>query len=110
MGKTFAVKVLSRAAGKQVSEGEIVFIEPDYVLTHDNSSAIIGKFESTVPGGKVKYPDRIAIVLDHVTPAASSKHAAGHRKVRQFVKEQCIEHFYDIGAGVCHQVMRRWVL
>ncbi|MBD3276966.1 MAG: homoaconitate hydratase family protein [Candidatus Aegiribacteria sp.] len=105
MGKTFAVKVLSRAAGKQVREGEIVFIEPDYVLTHDNSSAIIGKFESTVPGGKVKYPSRIAIVLDHVIPAASSKHAAGHRKVRQFVQEQGIEHFYDIGTGVCHQVM-----
>ena len=105
MGKTFAVKVLSRAAGKQVREGEIVFIEPDYVLTHDNSSAIIGKFESTVPGGKVKYPNRIAIVLDHVIPAASSKHAAGHRKVRRFAQEQGIEHFYDIGAGVCHQVM-----
>ena len=56
--------------------GEIVFVEPDLVLTHDNSSAIIGKFESTLPGGKVKYPDRIAIVLDHVTPAATSKNAA----------------------------------
>ena len=105
MGDTFAIKILSRAAGKKVREGEIVFVEPDYILTHDNSSAIVGKFESTVPGGRVRYPERIAIVLDHVIPAASSKHAAGHRKVREFVREQGIANFYDIGTGVCHQVM-----
>jgi homoaconitate hydratase family protein len=105
MGETFAMKILGRASGKKVREGEIVFVEPDYVLTHDNSAAIIGKFESTVPGGRVRYPGRIAIVLDHVIPAASSKHAAGHRKVREFVKEQGITNFFDIGTGVCHQVM-----
>ncbi|MCD4776982.1 MAG: 3-isopropylmalate dehydratase large subunit [Candidatus Aegiribacteria sp.] len=105
MGETFAVKVLGRAAGKKVREGEIVFVEPDYILTHDNSSAIIGKFESTVPGGKVKYPGRLAIVLDHVTPAASSKNAAGHMKIREFVREQGITNFFDIGTGICHQVM-----
>ena len=105
MGETFAMKVLGRAVGRSVSEGEIVFVEPDYVLTHDNSAAIIDKFESTVPGGRVKYPDRIAIVLDHVIPAANSKNAAGHRKIREFVRRQGIENFFDIGAGVCHQVM-----
>lgn len=105
MGQTFAQKVLGRAAGRSVQPGEIVFVEPDLVLTHDNSSAIIGKFESTVPGGKVKYPDRIAIVLDHVIPAATSKNAEGHAKVRKFVKDQGIEHFYDIGCGICHQVL-----
>jgi len=105
MGETFAVKALSRATGKMVTEGEIVFVEPDYILTHDNSAAIIGKFESTVPGGRVMYPGRIAIVLDHVIPAASSKHASGHKKVREFVREQGITNFFDIGTGICHQVM-----
>lgn len=105
MGQTFAQKVLGRAAGKTVEPGEIVFVEPDLVLTHDNSSAIIGKFESTVPGGRVKYPDRIAIVLDHVIPAATSKNAEGHALVRKFVGEQGIGHFYDIGCGICHQVL-----
>jgi homoaconitate hydratase family protein len=105
MGETFAMKILSRAAGKKVREGEIIFVEPDYVLTHDNSSAIIGKFEATVPGSKVRYPDKLAIVLDHVIPAVSSKIAVGHRKIRKFVQEQDIKHFYDIGTGICHQVL-----
>lgn len=105
MGQTFAQKVLGRAAGKTVLPGEIVFVEPDLVLTHDNTSAIIGKFEATVTGGRVKHPDRLAIVLDHVIPAASSKDAAGHARVRKFVQEQGIGHFYDIGCGICHQVL-----
>ncbi|MCD6587007.1 MAG: hypothetical protein J7K88_00490, partial [Candidatus Fermentibacteraceae bacterium] len=105
MGQTYVQKILGRAAGKVVKTGEIVFVEPDLVLTHDNSSAIIGKFESTKPGGKVKYPDRIIIVLDHVTPAATSKHAAGHARVRKFVAEQGIHKFFDVGSGICHQVL-----
>ncbi len=105
MGQTFAQKVLGRAAGKAVEPGEIVFVEPDLVLTHDNSSAIIGKFESTMPGGKVKHPERIVIVLDHVTPAATSKNASGHAKVRRFVEEQGIDKFFDVGCGICHQVL-----
>jgi 3-isopropylmalate/(R)-2-methylmalate dehydratase large subunit len=105
MGQTFAQKALGRAAGKAVKPGEIVFVEPDLVLSHDNSSAIISKFESTVPGRKVKYPDRIVVILDHVIPAATSKDAAGHAQVRKFVREQGIEKFYDIGCGICHQVL-----
>lgn len=105
MGLTFAMKVLGRIAGHEVKTGEIVFVEPDIVLTHDNSSAIIDKFESTVPGGRVKYPDRIAIVLDHVIPADSSKDAAGQRKIREFVKRQGIGRFYEMGTGICHQVV-----
>jgi homoaconitate hydratase family protein len=105
MGQTFAQKVLGRAAGKTVQPGEIVFVEPDLVLTHDNSSAIIGKFESTVPGGRVKYPDRLVMVLDHVIPAATSKNAEGHATVRKFVEDQGISHFYDVGCGICHQVL-----
>lgn len=105
MPETFVMKVLSKYAGKAVAEGEVVFVEPDRILTHDNSSAIIGKFESTVPGAGVKYPDRVMIVLDHVIPAANSKNAAGHRKIREFVEKQGIEHFFDAGVGVCHQVI-----
>ena len=105
MGRTFAMKALGRAAGRDVDPGEIVFVEPDLVMSHDNSAAIIGKFESTVPGGRVKYPDRIAIVLDHVIPAATSRNAADHALVRRFVREQGISRFFDAGTGVCHQVL-----
>jgi len=105
MGKTFIQKIFEQKTGKQVHEGEIVFVEPDYILTHDNSAAIIKKLSQVKEGIKVKYPDRIVIMLDHVIPAASAKTANNHKDIREFVKEQHITHFYDIGRGICHQVL-----
>lgn len=105
MGQTFAMKVLSRVVDREVKEDEIVFIEPDIVLSHDNTAAIIGKFESTIPESRVKYPDKLAIVLDHVIPAATSKNAEAHKKIRDFVRQQDIRNFFDIGTGICHQVL-----
>jgi len=105
MGKTFIQKIFEQKTGKPVHEGEIVFVEPDYILTHDNSAAIIKKLSQVKEGIKVKYPDRIVIMLDHVIPAASAKTANNHKDIREFVKEQHITHFYDIGRGICHQVL-----
>ncbi|MBC8383613.1 MAG: 3-isopropylmalate dehydratase large subunit [Candidatus Cloacimonetes bacterium] len=105
MSKTFIQKIFEQKTGKLVHEGEIVFVQPDYILTHDNSAAIIKKLGQVKDGIKVKYPDRIVIVLDHVIPAASAKTANNHKEIREFVKEQHITHFYDIGRGICHQVL-----
>ena len=105
MSKTFIQKIFEQKTGKPVHEGEIVFVEPDYILTHDNSAAIIKKLSQVKEGIKVKYPDRIVIVLDHVIPAASAKTANNHKEIREFVKTQHITHFCDIGRGICHQVL-----
>jgi methanogen homoaconitase large subunit len=43
--------------------------------------------------------------MDHVAPASSVPTADAQVKVRRWVAEQGIRHFYDVGAGVCHQVM-----
>lgn len=104
MGKTLSEKVLGRKAGKDVQAGEVVTVSPDYVLSHDNSAAIIKEFRK-LGVGKVKAPGRIVIVLDHVVPAADEKYAQNHKSIREFVAEQGIENFFDINAGVCHQVL-----
>ncbi len=103
MGKTFAEKILGKKAGKDVVPGEIVVVEPDLLLSHDNTAAISKTFKS-IGIDKVKYPERVVIVLDHCVPAASDKHATNHKVIREFVKEQGIKHFYDIQHGICHQV------
>ncbi len=45
------------------------------------------------------------IILDHTVPASDEKYAQNHKEVREFVAEQGIEHFYDIGVGICHQIL-----
>ncbi|MEJ5167333.1 MAG: 3-isopropylmalate dehydratase large subunit [Thermoanaerobaculia bacterium] len=104
MGFSFVQKILAKYAGKEkVEVGEIVTVEPDFILSHDNSSAIAKTFKK-IGIERVKYPERIVIVLDHCTPAADSKYATNHKEVREFVQEQGIKNFYDINRGVCHQV------
>ena len=76
MGKTFAEKALARKAGREkASAGEILFLEPDHLLTHDNTAAIIGKIEDELERYGVKRPEMPLIVLDHVVPAASEKYS-----------------------------------
>lgn len=103
MGKTFSEKVLSAKSGKDVRAGDIVTVSPDYILSHDNSAAIIKKFRK-FGMDRVSCPEKIVIVLDHVTPASSEKYAQNHKEIREFVKEQGLSHFFDINNGICHQV------
>lgn len=103
MGQTFAEKVLSWKAGKDVSAGEIVSVEPDYVMSHDNAAAISNTFKK-IGVKKVKYPERVVIILDHEIPAPKESSAANHKEIRTFVKDQGITHFFDINNGICHQV------
>ncbi len=103
MGKTLSEKILSLKAGREVKANEVVTVSPDFVLSHDNSAAIIQEFRQ-IGLKKVAAPEKIVIVLDHVVPAASEKHALNHKIIREFVEEQKLPHFFDIEAGVCHQV------
>ncbi|MEJ2010759.1 MAG: 3-isopropylmalate dehydratase large subunit [Anaerolineales bacterium] len=105
MGMTFAEKALARSAGmKEANSGEIVIARPDITLSHDNSAAIIGLFHKM--GGESLFDSqRTVIVLDHASPAPTTQHAENHRQIREFVHEHEIEHFYDVGRGICHQVL-----
>lgn len=103
MGKTFSEKLLGVKANRKVKAGEVVTVSPDFILSHDNSAAIIKKFHQ-IGVKKVRDPHKIVIILDHVVPASSEKYAQNHKTIREFVDEQKIDHFFDISSGICHQV------
>ena len=105
MGLTFAQKVLAAKAGlDSVDVGQIVEIEPDVCLSHDNTAAIAKKFKS-IGVERVKDPDRFVVVLDHTVPASEEKYAQNHKEIREFVDFNGIDRFYDVGVGICHQVL-----
>ena len=105
MGKTFTEKVLSQKAGKDVCAGEVVTVSPDYILSHDNSAAIIKEFLK-LGIEKVSNPHKIVIILDHVVPAASEKYALNHKIIREFVERQKIDNFFDVHNGYCVHFFR----
>ena len=103
--RTFAQKALARASGqKTVAVGEIVDARPDIVLSHDNT-APIAEIWRQFGQERVAIPERMAITLDHAVPAPTVRHAQNHAEVRAFVAEQGVGHFFEVGRGICHQVL-----
>lgn len=98
MGRTFVEKILG------AKEGSIVFRRPDLILTHDNTVSIRKTFDK-MNGHKVFDPSRLLVVLDHNAPPTSAKLANDYQAIRDFVKEENIDKFYDAGRGICHQIM-----
>jgi 3-isopropylmalate dehydratase large subunit len=106
MGETFAEKILSKKARNDVKPGEVVIVSPDFVLSHDNTAAISVSFKK-MGAQRVKSPAKLVVVLDHVVPPSSEQYALNHKLIREFVREQGIKNFYDVGSdgGICHQVL-----
>ena len=95
---TFAEKIFKAPAGS------IVFARPDLILTHDNTSSIHKTFQK-MGGEKVADPDQLLIVLDHNAPPPDAKMANQYQEIRDIVHSQGITKFYDVGQGICHQLV-----
>jgi len=104
MGKTAVEKIFSKRLSRDVAAGEIVVVKPDFVLSHDNTAAIINHFRE-LGVKRIKEPEQPVIILDHTVPASTSKYANNHKKIREFIAEQRLPHFFDIGEGICQQVL-----
>ncbi|NUM45132.1 MAG: 3-isopropylmalate dehydratase large subunit, partial [Anaerolineales bacterium] len=105
MGHTFVEKILAKNAGlAEVTPGQVLDATPDVALSHDNTAAISKTFYS-LGIERVKYPERLAITLDHAAPPPTTQHAQNHADVRRFVAAQGVKNFFEVGRGICHQVL-----
>lgn len=103
--KTFAEKALERASGvKNLSPGTIVDVEPDVYMSHTASWRCIKTLEK-LGNPPILHPDRVAMVMDHISPARTSQIAGYHRLCREFAREHGIHTFYDVNEGIAHLVL-----
>lgn len=105
MSQTFAQKALARASGQSdIMPGQIVDAYPDLYMSHAASWRCIAALEKL--GTKKLYDvDRIAMVMDHLSPAGNAKVAGYHSRCRSFANEMGIKTFYDVDAGIAHLVL-----
>jgi 3-isopropylmalate/(R)-2-methylmalate dehydratase large subunit len=104
-GKTFAQKALERASGEQnLTPGQIVDAYPDLYMSHTASWRCIRTLEK-MSVTKLYDVDRVAMVMDHISPAMNAKTAADHRLCREFAERMGIRTFYDVQAGIAHIVL-----
>ena len=96
---TLTEKILARAAGKaSVQAGDNIWVSADVLMTHDVCGpGTIGVFKREFgAAARVWDPKRIVIIPDHYIFTADSKSNRNVDILRDFVKEQGIEYFYDV--------------
>ncbi|VVB93916.1 Isopropylmalate/citramalate isomerase large subunit [uncultured archaeon] len=101
---TISEKILGRASGKPAKAGDFVIANIDYAMAHDGTSVLAVKAFREMGAKKVWDPSRIIIAFDHIVPANNETAAKLQQNIRQWVKEQGISSFFDVGEGICHQV------
>lgn len=104
MGKTISEKILTRASSTNANADDFVEAKVDKAMSHDNA-ALVSKIFKDLGAERVWDPERIIIPIDHRAPANRIEVAESHREIREFVRSQNITHFYDIKAGICHQIL-----
>jgi methanogen homoaconitase large subunit len=106
MGQTLAEQILSHAAGRPVRAGENVVVNVDLAMMHDSiSPSIIKILHGELGAERVWDTERIAVVVDHVAPAATIQNAEHQLALRRWVREQGIRHLFDVGRGISHPVL-----
>jgi len=87
----------------EVRAGDYLSIKPAYVMTHDNTGAVIPKFKS-IGAKKLFNPRQVVNTLDHNVQDTSEKNLEKYRKIEEFAKSMGAD-FYPAGRGIGHQIM-----
>jgi 3-isopropylmalate/(R)-2-methylmalate dehydratase large subunit len=99
MVQTATEKILSRAMGRSVHKGEIIYPEPDLITVHDWYVVNFDKALQELGVKQLYAPDKLLLCTDHEPVAVSVLAAERQRQVRQIVAKYGIKHFYDTGRG-----------
>jgi methanogen homoaconitase large subunit len=102
---TISEKILSRASGKPMKADDFVIANIDYAMAHDGTSVLAVKAFREMGVKNVWDRNRIIVPFDHIVPSNNENAARLQRSIRQWIREQGIVHFFDVGDGICHQVL-----
>ena len=108
MASTVAEKILARAAGvdsEDVSPSDHLVCEVDVAMSHDlGTMGVIQRLEE-MDVEELWDPSSIVCPMDHVAPSHTVDDANKKSRIREFVEKHNIGNFYDIGTGICHEVL-----
>ncbi len=87
----------------EVHSGDYLSVKPAYVMTHDNTGAVIPKFKS-IGVSKLAYQRQVVIALDHNVQDKSEKNLEKYERIKEFARAMGAD-FYPAGRGIGHQIM-----
>ncbi len=132
---TLVEKIATRYAvglkpGQTARQGAIITIRPKHIMTHDNTSAVMGKFKDifnqdgrlaatqrlgdgeratgkSAPSPltpRVHDPHQPVFAIDHDIQNTTPENLGKYAKIAQFARQHHID-FYPAGTGISHQVI-----
>ena len=107
MGRTIAEKILSDHCGKDVRSGDIAICDVDFCFGQDGTSSIIIDSFKKLGVKKVFDKTKFCMVIDHSAPSPNIGVSEIHKKMREFANTFDLG-LYDIGCGVCHQIVPQY--
>jgi len=107
MGQTIVEKIaqthLAEGPKRPLRTGDFVAIRPHRVMTHDNTSAVMKKFQ-TIGVKKIHDPRQLVFALDHDIQNKDELNLDKYRAIEGFAKYHGVD-FYPAGSGIGHQIM-----
>jgi len=88
---------------QKVYSGDYITIQPNHILTHDNTGAIMGKFKA-IGAKEIANPRQPMFALDHNVQNKSADNLEKYRRIEEFAHGMGVD-FYPAGRGIGHQIM-----
>src|SRR5437899_8703507 len=106
MGQPIVEKIaqahLADGPKRPLRTGDIVSIHPRYVMTHDNTSAVISKFKG-IGAKKIHDPRQLVFALAHDIQNQDESNQKKYRAIQAFAKEHGVD-FYLAGSRIVHKI------
>ncbi|WP_396114785.1 3-isopropylmalate dehydratase large subunit [Deinococcus multiflagellatus] len=99
-----AEKILSRRGGRPVYAGDLAVVEVDQVMVVDSIAQSFIERMTRDLGAQPRFPERVSIVIDHVAPASTVSVAQAQKEAREYAAQTGVR-LFDVGRGICHQVL-----
>ena len=105
MSQTLVEKIATAhsLSGDPVFAGDFLRIRPKHIMTHDNTSAVMGKFKA-IGASRMHDASQPVFAIDHDIQNHSPENLGKYAKIEAFAAEQGVD-FYRPGTGISHQVM-----
>jgi 3-isopropylmalate/(R)-2-methylmalate dehydratase large subunit len=101
---TITEAIISKNVGRTVKAGELVIVKVNAAMATDTTAPLAIKAFKEMGGIKLWDKNNFHLIIDHAAPAPNERIANLHMLMRTFAQEQGSS-LYDVGSGICHQVM-----
>ena len=100
---------MSEKAGVDACAGDMVIAGVNLAFVQDGTGPLaVRQFESC-GFERVAHSERVAIFLDHAAPSPSRELSNDHILLRQFAQKNAGCRLFEVGEGVCHQLVAEYL-